>query len=238
MDVLSNRTDKMDVSKRLSEAFEVKGLTLQRVSDATGINYRTIQRYVTGERGPSAKFLAALYDHFDISLTWVLTGEYDQLDIVRESTHDSRTAPENIADKSGEFVAIPRFDIAASAGHGALAETEIGTGHYAFNQVWLNRRGLSPSNLAVIAVRGDSMEPELYDQDLILLDRSQKYPRDGDMYVVRYFDELFVKRVQKALGRRYELLSSNRYYKPIEVVPDEATDLEFIGKVVASMHEW
>lgn len=93
-------------------------------------------------------------------------------------------------------------------------------------------------NLAVIAVRGDSMESEIYDQDLILLDRSQKEPRDGDMYVVRYFDELFVKRIQKVLGRQSALRSTNSFYESIRVKPEETNDLEFIGKVVASMHEW
>jgi len=137
-----------------------------------------------------------------------------------------------------DFVSIPRFDVAASAGQGALAETEIGTGHYAFNRSWLDRRGLQTDHLAVIAVRGDSMEPELYDQDLILLDRTQKEPRDGDMYVLRYFDELFVKRIQKIPGRRFELRSTNRFYGAIEIKPEETNDLEFIGKVVASMHEW
>lgn len=64
----------MDVSERLSEAFGSKGLTLQEVSDVTGVNYRTLQRYVSGERDPSAEFLAALSDRLDISSTWLLTG--------------------------------------------------------------------------------------------------------------------------------------------------------------------
>ena len=90
----------------------------------------------------------------------------------------------------------------------------------------------------MIAVRGDSMEPELYDQDLILLDRSQTHPRDGDMYVVRYSDELFVKRVQIIPHGQIALRSTNCFYESIRIKPDESTDLSFIGKVVASMHEW
>ena len=142
------------------------------------------------------------------------------------------------ANTEADFISIPRFDIAASAGHGALAESEISTGHYAFNRAWLGRRGLNPATLTVIAVRGNSMEPELYDQDLILLDQSKKEPGDGDMYVVRYFDELFVKRIQKIPDRRFQLHSTNRFYNPIEVKAFDNNDLTFIGKVVASMHEW
>jgi phage repressor protein C with HTH and peptisase S24 domain len=135
-------------------------------------------------------------------------------------------------------VSVPRFDVAASAGPGSIAESEIGTGHYAFNKSWLDQRGLKTNHLAVIAVRGDSMEPELYDGDLILLDRSSTEPRDGDMFVVRYSDELFVKRVQKMPERHIALRSTNNFYESIRIDPRQSNDLTFIGKVVASMHEW
>jgi phage repressor protein C with HTH and peptisase S24 domain len=126
-------------------------------------------------------------------------------------------------------------------------ETEISTGFYAFNRKWLARRGLALANLAVISVRGDSMKPDLNDKDLILLDRSQIIPADGDVYVLRYSGILFVKRVQVVPGNCISLLSTNPAFRPINVpMPTSdaaandaiATDLTFIGRVVASMHEW
>ena len=182
--------------------------------------------YTSEKREPNADFLRKVTDIFDISASWLLSGAGPKC---LSKLNDKSDIP---------FVDIPRFDIAASAGHGALAESEISTGHYAFNRAWLNSRGLNPATLTVIAVRGDSMEPELYDQDLILLDQSKKEPGDGDMYVVRYFDELFVKRIQKIPDRRFQLHSTNRLYESIEVKAFDNNDLTFIGKVVASMHEW
>lgn len=218
-----------ELSEKIRGIREGSGLSQADFAARIGVPKSKIQNVETGKQRVDHEFLTTLAVNFTLDLNELLLG----------SAFKSITDDDIKSDlASSNFISIPRFDVTASAGHGALAESEIGTGHYAFNRSWLDRRGLQPSNLAVIAVRGDSMEPELYDQDLILLDQSQKEPRDGDMYVVRYFDELFVKRVQKSLGRRYELLSSNRYYKPIEVKPDEATDLAFVGKVVASMHEW
>ncbi len=191
-----------------------------------------IQDVETGKQRINDLFLIKLADIFPIDI-----GDLFRNKSLNPSADDHRsikTAPPN----QENFISIPRYDVAASAGHGSLAESEEGTGHYAFNQSWLARRNLQPSNLAVIAVRGDSMEPELYDNDLILLDKSQTEPRDGEMFVVRHSNDLFVKRIQKAPGNRYALKSSNRFYDTIPVEKPELADLEFIGKVVASMHEW
>lgn len=220
--------DQMDAIKRVREVISDKELSLKDFSDKIQVQYRTVQRYLAGDRSLSADFLQALTDQMDVSASRILSGKGDRYIQERPSGRDC----------DPDFISIQRFDVDASAGDGALAKTEIGTGHYAFNRSWLERRGLQPDNLAVIAVRGDSMEPELYDKDLILLDQTQKEPRDGDMYVVRHSNELFVKRIQKVPGGQLALRSTNHFYESIRITPDESTDLEFIGKVVASMHEW
>ena len=223
----------MTLGDRIKELASDNSMTIKNFYDALGVSKPTIRNYIAGNSTPNGSFLIDLSSKIGVSPTWLLLGkgpkyipEYDQKWLFPEGGD------------TADFISIPRFDIAASAGHGALAESEISTGHYAFNRAWLNRRGLNPATLAVIAVRGDSMEPELYDQDLILLDQSKKEPNDGDMYVVRYFDELFVKRIQKIPDRRFQLHSTNRFYESIEVKANETNDLTFIGKVVASMHEW
>ena len=220
----------MECAQRIREVLSDKSMNIRDLSEKIGLSKRTVENYLGQKRLPGPEFLKAMTEHLGVSATWLLTGQGEQY----------VSTPSNgvLASAEPDFIAIPRFDIAASAGHGTIAETEIGTGHYAFNRTWLNRRGLRPNSLAVIAVRGDSMEPELYDQDLILLDRSKTIPRDGDIYVVRYSDELFVKRIQKIPHGQIELRSTNRFYGSIRIKPDEGNDLAFIGKVVASMHEW
>jgi len=222
----------MTLGDRIKELASDKSMTLKDFYDHIGVSKPTIQNYISGKSTPNGSFLIGISSKIAVSPTWLLLGTGPKY-IPSGDQNWSKVA---ISDP--DFVSIPRFDVAASAGQGSLAETAIGTGHYAFNRSWLDRRGLQTDHLAVIAVRGDSMEPELYDQDLILLDRSQKEPRDGDMYVVRYSGELFVKRIQKILGGQIAMRSTNSYYESIRIKPEETNDLEFIGKVVASMHEW
>lgn len=138
-----------------------------------------------------------------------------------------------------DFIPIPRYQAEASAGAGALVSSEQETGFYAFNSSWLQRRHLSPDSLAVISVRGDSMEPKLSDGDLILVDKSQSEIADGISYVLRLGNDLLVKYVQRLRPDLISVVSENRRYPPREIRLDEFDgDVEIIGRVVASMHEW
>ncbi|WP_150526520.1 XRE family transcriptional regulator [Roseibium sediminis] len=208
-----------------------KGLSLKDFSTELDIPYRTLMRYLTDERDPSLQLAQKICAYFGVSLEWLATGRE-----VKSTAH--QTGKRAVISDEQEFVPIKRFDVEVSAGYGSLVEAEIGTAYYAFNRSWLKRRDLNPDDLSVLAVRGDSMEPELHDGDLILLDRANTDPADGDICVVRYSNELFVKRVQMMPNSRIALLSTNSFYSPITINPREDDDLAFVGKVVASMHEW
>ncbi len=173
-------------------------------------------------------------ERLGVSASWPLTGSGPKF---IDETHPNGDKDFPTVTQ-GNFVPIPRLDVAASAGHGSLVQSEEGTGSYAFNRKWLTRRGLSPKDLAVISVAGDSMEPDLHDGDLILINRAEQVPRDGRIYAVRYSDQFFVKGVQLFPGKRISLNSRNSNYAPIIIDQDGSDDVEIIGRVVASVHEW
>lgn len=140
--------------------------------------------------------------------------------------------------KGPDFIPIPRYAVEASAGHGALVQTEEGSGYYAFNRKFLERRGLVPGKLSVISVRGDSMEPDLYDSDLILLNHADTNPIDGKIYAVRFDNDLIVKRIQRLPGSALMLVSSNPIYQPITIQAANMDGVQIIARVVNSTHEW
>jgi len=227
------------VSERIRFLISLKDMTIQEFSDYLSFPKGTLEKYLNSPRLPSAEFLSSLHAKMRVSAHWLLDG-YEPMYLVDPSKLDETRGEQMRNSPSGvsKFVPILRYDVGASAGTGSLVEAEVGTGNYAFNRSWLKRRGLNPDDLAVISVRGDSMEPELNDNDLILLDRSLTTPKDGEMFVVRYAGDLFVKRVQVMPFGGYTLSSTNKFYSRIVVETNEAIDLKFIGKVVASMHEW
>ena len=114
-----------------------------------------------------------------------------------------------------QLVQIPVLDVEASAGHGALAGTETKAGQFGFDDKWLRKLTLAkPTNLSIIKVTGDSMEPTLHDGDEVLVDVSDEQTklRDG-IYVLRMDGALNVKRVAiEPQGRKISVVSDNAAY--------------------------
>jgi len=136
---------------------------------------------------------------------------------------------------SGEapaLVRVPRLDVGASAGPGALADEERLHGHLAFDEIWLRRFGCDPGRLSAIRVEGDSMRPTLADGDDILVDASEagRRLRDG-IYVLRREGALLVKRLalSPAAGR-IAVFSDNPDYPSW---PDcDPAGIDVVGRVV------
>lgn len=227
----------MDAIDRIRLVIDAKSMSLKDFSDRIGIPYRTVQRYMARDRSASAEFLHQVVAQMDVSGTWLLTGNGNMTTQEGPLGHVQMDIGHDHVEP--EFVHVPRLSVEASAGHGATALDEETTGFYAFNRKWLARRRLSPSNLAVVSVRGDSMEPRLSDGDLILVDRAQREIADGLAYVLRMDNDLLVKNVQRIRTGVVALLSANTFYPAREVaLADIDGQLEVIGRVVASMHEW
>lgn len=133
------------------------------------------------------------------------------------------------------FVLVPRLDIGASAGHGALTDEERALGPLAFRAAWLRRVGSgNTAALSVIQVSGDSMTPLLADGDDILVDTADAADRLRDgIYVLRHDDVLMVKRIAvNPSDRRLTIRSDNPHYPSW---PDcDPGSLTVIGRVLWS----
>ena len=132
-----------------------------------------------------------------------------------------------------KLIAVPRLDIGASAGAGALAGEERATAHMAFSPRWLRLLALgAATDLSMISVRGDSMAPTLVDGDDILVDSSDAAKRLSDgIYVIRREDSLLVKRVALSpAARRATIKSDNPAYPSWPDV--DLAEIDIIGRVI------
>lgn len=120
-----------------------------------------------------------------------------------------------------DYDLVPK--VAAKAGAGASLETSDETeGLYAFRKDFMGREHICARNAVMLDVVGDSMEPEFYEGDTLLVDKSDIEIRDGKVYVVTLGDELRVKRIFNSLNGLI-LRSDNPKYPDIHV---EGPDLE------------
>lgn len=97
-----------------------------------------------------------------------------------------------------KYVIVPSIDIKACCGNGYALEFEEVRGGLAFNKEWVSRMGLDGHNLEVIKASGKSMEPTIFDGNMLLVDRSDTTisPSMAKIYVVGYGGDIMIKRVR------------------------------------------
>lgn len=136
-------------------------------------------------------------------------------------------------EQASGLILVPRYDVGASAGFGALDGSERATAHLGFSQAWLKKVSPSrPENLSIIGVQGDSMLPALADGDEIMVDQADAADRLRDgIYVLRRDDTLLVKRLAMHPGTRKLTVSSDNPAYPswTDCAP---ADLVIVGRVV------
>lgn len=124
------------------------------------------------------------------------------------------------------------FDVAAAAGQGTAIDRESVTGQLAFRADWIRTvTQAQPSDLAVITIRGDSMYPTLADGDTVLVDLTQRVPRQDGIYVVRFDSYVLVKRLLiDPVRGKVTLSCDNPNYPPLApVIPAE---VDIAGRVI------
>lgn len=136
-------------------------------------------------------------------------------------------------ERGGGLVAVPRLDVGASAGPGALPGDERARAHIGFDPAWLRRIASgAPDQLSIIRVAGDSMAPTLADGDEILVDRADSSGRLRDgIYVLRIDDALIVKRLAlNPVVRAVSIRSDNPDYPGWPDCDPAAIDV--VGRVI------
>jgi|TARA_B100000749_G_scaffold279053_1_gene271007 hypothetical protein len=131
------------------------------------------------------------------------------------------------------LIEIPVLNVDASAGFGAIAESETAHTRFGFDERWLSRLTRAKSaSLSIIHVLGDSMEPTLSDGDEVLVDASDEGSRLRDgIYVLRADDALVVKRVTlKPGGRKITISSDNSAYPSWDDV--DRSEIQVVGRVI------
>ncbi|EEG23916.1 Uncharacterized HTH-type transcriptional regulator HI_1476 [Eikenella corrodens] len=222
---------------------------LLRLADATNVNLLWLATgqgpmFASGAnrlKEPQASYNVSEQDEGRRLLQQRLAETKNTLNNIRKAERGESTGEGCAFDVQGrpvdidEFVFIPLYDVALSAGHGAWADDIPPKSTLAFRRDWLEAFVTTDfNNLSVVMVKGDSMAGVLNDKDAILVDHSRTEASDG-LYALRIGNEIFVKRVQR-LPHALLVTSENPQYKPFEVPlqngDNSDSSVSIIGKVV------
>tara|TARA_A100001391_G_scaffold50885_1_gene30990 strand:+ start:55116 stop:55856 length:741 start_codon:yes stop_codon:yes gene_type:complete len=200
---------------RISIDFDDDG----RIEEVLGRSMKQIGRYIESEDLPFS-VLAKISKYSLVPLSWLAENQ---------APFAFRSDADEI---DSTFAFIPKFEVSASAGGGALTMNEQVDGVLAFRHDWLRRRGINPEAAAALTARGDSMEPTIRDGDTLLVDTSIDQVMDNGIYVVVIGGLVVVKRVHLSRDGSLTLLSENTVYPAERVPAGEVPDLIFAGRVM------
>ncbi|MBO4731252.1 MAG: helix-turn-helix transcriptional regulator [Spirochaetaceae bacterium] len=132
---------------------------------------------------------------------------------------------------SKDIINIPVYEQAFSAGKGQeLPDTAEIMDYVALPANLKKYR----NNIRASYVRGDSMEPTLFDNDIILYDTFGYDGADG-IYAINYKGAAFVKRLQRDKDF-VRIISDNKMYAPM-TESGESDDFRIVGKVRYVVHK-
>jgi len=136
------------------------------------------------------------------------------------------------------FVEIRKVRLRLSAGISgyAVEQAEEDGLPITFRKDWLTKNGYSTASLIAIKVRGNSMEPALYEGDTVVINTADKVPRDGVVFAVNYEGEAVVKRLLRDNGEWW-LLSDNSDQRRFPRKRCSGTECIIVGRIVHKQSE-
>lgn len=210
----------MDFRERIRSKMDERGFKAFALAREAGLNESYIRDLLSGRSAdPQFSKIEAVARALGVTLEWMMHGE----------------GPEDIDAPRYEddfVVRIPVFDLAASAGAGALIEDASNISTQPFRESYLRSLTAAPSEaLAVIHVSGDSMEPTLRHGDTILIDRRADRLGPDGIYVLLFEDALMVKRCQRDFATGAVIIKSdNPLYQTMTL--NDRDRIQIRGRVI------
>jgi phage repressor protein C with HTH and peptisase S24 domain len=189
------------IAERLKHARAAKGWSQGQLAAAAGLSQGTIGNIESGARQAHAS-LIAIAEALGVSYKWLANGE--------GSSYAARESEAVYLVNNPEYPAIRRVRIHLQAGvTGFTVENETeDAAPIVFRSEWFKRHGYRPENLIATCIKGDSMQPGLFDGDTIVINTAQTEPKDGAVFAVNYEGEAVVKRTVRD-GGQWWLSSDN-----------------------------
>ncbi|WP_110675930.1 S24 family peptidase [Salinicola sp. RZ23] len=209
------------IGSRLREERLRLELTQTEIGEQAGVTKNTQRLYEADQRSPKGDYLSSLAS-IGVDVQFVLTGI--RSNPVGGSVSDSFDAADGA-------LSVPLYDVEGAAGAGRSLEHETVIGHFPLTAELIAQLGLADARLAGVRVRGDSMEPTLFDGDWTFVNLADTHWMPGGVFLIWVSGELRIKRVQRLAGAAMLLISDNSHYQPEMIPPDRMDDVAVLGRV-------
>ena len=128
-----------------------------------------------------------------------------------------------------DYIQVPWMEAEASMGGGSTVVSKKIISHLSFRADWILAKG-NPKKMAVINAGGNSMEPTIPDDSIVLVNEGKTYPPiNGKIYFICYGEVISIKRLKVENERVVAMISDNGN-KEDPVRPEE--HFEILGQAI------
>lgn len=182
------------LQERIAKLMAETGKTVGELAEIAGVSSSAVTQWKDGptkslKTAPAVKLAQAT----GFNAMWIATGQGQMQSASRQLID---------LDNNPDYPAIRRVRFALSAGaHGYAVEyEEEPAAPIVFKRQWYERNGYRPEKLFAVRVMNGSMEPGLYDGDVVVVNTDAATPKDGCVFAVNYEGEMVIKRLVRDAG--------------------------------------
>lgn len=194
-------------SERLIEALAQRGMTQAELARAVGLKQQAIQYLCDKDKNAKGSRKAhEIAQALKVNYPWLIygNGPRDQLDIHPQSDIASNTAP----------ATAPRQIPLISWVHAGEASEAIDNYPPGYAEEWVLAAGPLHANAYALRIVGDSMAPEFWPGQTIVIDPEADW-RSGSYVIVKNGDnEVVLRQIVREIGG-WMLIPANKAYPPV-----------------------
>jgi phage repressor protein C with HTH and peptisase S24 domain len=191
------------------------------------VTYRAYENDQNGYAKHAARFGRAL----NVPAEWLIGGGALPDTDPPEPPQPGEFGTPKLLSERYDIELVREVDISYAMGDGSVIEDYPEVGFVPFNRAFLRRFTRGPIESLFLATgHGDSMEPTLRREEIVMIDASQQRVAQQDqIWALAYAGAGMIKRVRRLTGGRYMILSDNPAVPPLEASEDE---VYIVGRVV------
>ncbi|WP_369065330.1 XRE family transcriptional regulator [Burkholderia gladioli] len=230
------------LAQRLRETRDEQSLSQADLGTRAGVSQSTIANIESG-RNQGSKHLMAIARALGVSAEWLESEQGPK----EAGAADAQPMPYKLPENKGNVLVwehpddlppdedrvwMDQYDYRFSAGTGLIQWEIRQKKALPFDVGFFKALGVKPQDCRLARVHGRSMEPYLFNRDMMMICEAKTHVRDGQIYAVYFEDEPLVKQIFKEADGALRLHSYNPEFPDRIVTGEQLAGLQIVGEVV------